>query len=323
RATLSDVADAAGTSIKTASRVMNNVTTVDPELRDRVTAAAQHLGYRPHRGAAMMRSGNSDMVGMVIRDMANSFYSRLAAGADDVASEQGCLVITCSSEGDPKHEEKLLEAVFAQRPRGLLITPTCRPSPLIKNEIALGSVVVAIDEPLPGLDVDLVAFDNYSASQEAVRAGLAMRRERFAILGDSDCLATMPVRVQGARDELKAHGIDVPPELEFRGAHTVEQARRGAAALLALANPPDAIFCANNVSALGAAAEVHASGLDVAIVAFDTFPLCQTLPHPVIVVEHDDREMGRQAARLLFERLGNPQRPAQQITMPTRVRSYR
>ncbi|GAA4889369.1 LacI family DNA-binding transcriptional regulator [Tessaracoccus lubricantis] len=322
RATLTDVADAAQVSLKTASRVINGVATVHPELRDRVLEAASMLAYRPHRGAATMRSGTSDMVGMVIRDMANIFYSRVAAGAADVAGEQECLVITCSSEGVADQEAKLLEAVFAQRPRGLLITPTATPQPLILAEMALGCAVVAIDEPLVGLDVDSVSFDNYGASREALGAALELGRNRFAILSDTDRLATMPPRIQGAKDALAERGLGVLPEMEIRTAHTDEQAHEAIVGLLSLAEPPDAVFCANNISALAAASEVRARGLDVAIVAFDNFPLSHTLPQPVVLVEHDDREMGRAAARLLFERLTDPGRETHHLTMRTQVRRY-
>lgn len=322
RATLTDVAREAGVSLKTASRVLNGVPSVADELRERVLAAAQGLSYRPHRGAATMRSGTSDMVGMVIRDMANIFYSRLAAGVADEAGRHGCLVITCSSEGLSEREEKLLEAVFSQRPRGLIITPTAQASPLMVAEAALGCPVVAVDEPLKGLDVDTVTFDNVRACREAVTAALDLGRSDFAILSDSDRIGTMEPRVRGARAALAERGLSPAPERTATDVHTVEQAREATVRLLSTDNPPDAIFCANNVSALGAAPEIHARGLDVAIVAFDDFPLSQTLPHPVVVVEHDDRAMGREAARLLFERIARPERPLHHVTIPTNLYVY-
>lgn len=322
RATLTDVAREAGVSLKTASRVINGVPSVADDLREQVLGAAQRLSYRPHRGAATMRTGTSDMVGMVIRDMTNIFYSRLAAGAADEAGRHGCLVITCSSEGLPEREEKLLEAVFAQRPRGMIITPTAQASPLMVAEAALGTPVVAVDEPLQGLEVDTVTFDNFSACREAVAAAVDLGRQDFAILSDSTRIGTMEPRVMGAHAALADRGLRVAPERTATEVHTVEQAREATARLLSTPHPPDAIFCANNVSALGAAPEVHARGLDVAIVAFDDFPLSQTLPHPVVVVEHDDRAMGREAARLLFERIAQPERPLQHVRIPTHLYTY-
>ncbi len=322
RATLTDVALEARVSIKTASRVINGIETVAPHMRDQVLAAASQLGYRPHRGAATMRSGTSDMVGMIIRDMSNHFYSSLAAGAADEAEVHGCLVITCSSEGSPEREAQLAEAVFSQRPRGLLITPTAVTAPLIRTEVSFGTPVVAIDEPLEGLDVDSVSFDNLRTTREAVRAAVSTGRQDFAILSDSLALRTMAPRIHGVQEALAGSGLEVRPGMAITDIHTESQARAATARILSSARPPDAIFCANNVSALGAAAEIHTSGLDVAIVAFDEFPLSHTQSGPVLVIEHDDRAMGAMAARLLFERLADPGRATRHIIVDTSLRIH-
>lgn len=322
RATLTDVANRAGVSIKTASRVINGIPTVSPDLRDRVIEATETLAYRPHRGAATMRSGTSDMVGVIIRDMANSFYSHVAAGAAEGAGLLECLTITCSSEGSANREQRLLEAVFAQRPRGLIITPTAPASPLMKAEMALGCPIVAVDEPLTGAETDSVSLDNYAGSRLAVDAALELGRSRFAILSDSDHLATMAPRIQGAQDALEAHNLRVPTNKVIRNVHTQSDARQATMELLGLEEHPDVIFCANNVAAIGAASEIHSSGHDVAIVAFDAFPLSHTLPQPVFVIEHDDREMGRLAARLLFERIASPDGPIQHLIIPTTLNKY-
>lgn len=322
RATLTDVAKDAGVSLKTASRVINGIETVAPHMTAQVLEAATRLGYRPHRGAATMRSGTSDMVGMIIRDMSNDFYSALAAGAAEEAEKHGCLVITCSSEGSPEREAKLAEAVFSQRPRGLLITPTPTTASLIRTEIALGTPVVSIDEPLDDLNVDSVSFDNLNASRDAVTAAIALGRRDFAVLSDSAALRTMKPRVRGVREALAGSNLRVRPHLAVKDIHTESQARAAAARILAMPEPPDAIFCANNVGALGAAAEIHNSGLDVALVAFDDFPLSHTQGGPVLVVEHDDRAMGAMAARLLFERLADPTLVARHVTVETTLRIH-
>ncbi|TRY18995.1 LacI family transcriptional regulator [Tessaracoccus rhinocerotis] len=322
RATITDVARDAGVSLKTVSRVMNGVPTVDARMREDVLAAAKRLGYRPHRGAATMRSGRSSMVGMIIRDMTNPFYSTVAAGAADEAEEHHCLLITCSSEGSPQRQAELAEAVFAQRPGGLLITPTRGTDATIAAEVAMGTPVVAVDERLDGLTVDTVSFDNHRAARGAVAAAIRMGRRRFAALSDSDALATMPLRVAGATEALTEGGLAFGQGHVLTGIHTEPEARAAAAQLLSVAEPPDAIFCANNVSAIGAAAEIHQRGLDVAIVVFDEFPLSRTLPFPVVAIDHDDREMGRAAARLLFRRVAEPSRPVENVVIPTTLRTH-
>lgn len=322
RATITDVAREAGVSLKTVSRVMNGVQTVDRRMREDVLVAAKRLGYRPHRGAAMMRSGRSSTVGMIIRDMTNPFYSTVAAGAADEVEKHGCLLITCSSEGSPERQEQLAEAVFAQRPGGLLVTPTRGTGGTIAAEVAMGTPVVAIDETLDGLEVDSVTFDNHRAARNAVRAAIGLGRQRFAALSDSDALATMPLRLAGATEALTEAGLAFGPGQVITGVHTEPEARDATAQLLQVSEPPDAIFCANNVSAVGAAAEIHHRGLDVAVVVFDEFPLSRTLPFPVVAVDHDDREMGRAAARLLFRRIADPGREVENVIIPTTLRTH-
>lgn len=322
RATLTDVAREARVSLKTASRVINGVKTVSPQMQEQVREAAALLGYRPHRGAATIRSGTSDMVGMIIRDMSNDFYAALAAGAAEEAEKHRCLLITCSSEGLPERQNRLVEAVFAQRPRGLLITPTSAKCPMIETEFALGTPVVAIDEHVPNVDVDIVQFDNFNASKEATIAAIDSGRRDFAVLSDGEILGTMPARVDGVKSALAERDLSVRDGLNIDYIHSESQARSAVSRILTLAQPPDAIFCANNVAARGAAAQIHDSGRDIAIVSFDNFPLSHTQNVPVFVIEHDDRAVGATAAGLLFERMKDPDRPSQTITIETVLRLH-
>lgn len=142
------------------------------------------------------------------------------------------------------------------------------------------------------------------------------------MLSDTTAIRTMAPRLEGADAALARAGLTADPSLRVGGLHTVSEARAATARVLSMAEPPDAIFCANNVCALGAAAEIHVRGLDVALVAFDDFPLSHTQNYPVYIVEHDDREMGRTAARLLFERLADPGRPLQSVVIPTTLRIH-
>lgn len=322
RPRLADVAREAGVSIKTASRVINGVTTVDPGMRQRVLDAANRLHYRPHRGAATMRSGTSDMVGMIIRDMSNPFYSGLAAGAADEAAIHNCLLITASSEGSPEKEARLTDAIFSQRPRGLLITPSAEPAPQLITEQEMGCPITALDEPVKGLETDTVTFDNRGAAEEATETALALGRQRFGFISDAASLGTMRWRVDGMMSAIRRQGLEVPAHRQRWDVHTEAEARTAAAEILSDDTPPDALFCCNNVAAVGAALEIHARGLDVALVGFDEFSLSRTLSHPVIVVEHDAQAMGRAAARLLFQRMQDPSLPIQHVIAPTHLRRH-
>ncbi len=322
RATLNDVADYAKVSLKTASRVLNGVTTVAPDLRDRVLEAATSLHYRPHRGAATMRSGHSDMIGMVIRDLENPFYSALAVGAAEVSEANGCLLITSSSEGSLQRQQQLLEAVLAQRPAGIIITPAPGEDELLRSERDRSLPIVAVDEAL-SFEADTVTFDNFGGAFSAVKLAIEGGHRRFGVISESLAIGTMPQRVEGALSALRAHQLGYHPELVVQNVHTYGQARTAARALLQSTDPPDVLFCANNVAAVGAAAEIHRCGASTTLVSFDDFPLSDALGFPTIVVSHDTRQMGREASRLLFSRIAEPDLPPRHITVPTELHQYR
>lgn len=316
RPTLTDVAARSGVSLKTVSRVINGVETVSPELAARVHAAVEALGYRHNRMAAMLRSGRSEMIGVIIRDMTNPFYSSLAAGAADVAEQHRTLVFTAASDGDPAREQALLEQMLDRRVDGVILTPADSPNPTLKGEAA-GTPMVAVDVSAQGVDLDLVAFDNVADTRRAMTAAIEAGHRRFAMILDSYELRTMEARAAGAHEALAAAGLELDPELVRPGHHTIEAAARVAAELLDRADPPDAVFCANNIAALGVASEIRRRRARTAIVAFDDFPLSSTLPNPVFCVVHDPRQMGATAARLLFDRIADPDREVRRETMPT------
>ena len=207
RATLNDVAREAGVSIKTASRVLSGVETVNPTLRDKVQRAAAGLDYRPNRAAAMMRSGRSDMVGMIIRDLSNPFYSTLAAGVGDIAERHGRLLITCSSEGTPHRQSSLIEAVMSQRPVGLIITPTTGTDRQLISEADRRTPIVAVDELPTGIDIDTVTFDNSRGSRSGVATAVKLGRRNFVTISAGPQLTTMGPRVAGAAEAPSAAGL--------------------------------------------------------------------------------------------------------------------
>ncbi len=320
RATLNDVAREAGVSIKTASRVLSGVETVNQTLRDKVQRAAAGLDYRPNRAAAMMRSGRSDMVGMIIRDLSNPFYSTLAAGVGDIAERHGRLLITCSSEGTPHRQSSLIEAVMSQRPVGLIITPTTGTDRQLISEADRRTPIVAVDELPTGIDIDTVTFDNSRGSRSGVATAVKLGRRNFVTISAGPQLTTMGPRVAGAAEALSAAGLPVRPTVDVIGPNTTDTARTAAYSVLDGPERPDAIFCTNNVVALGVAEAIVERQADVAIVSFDDFSLSSTMPVPVIVIDHDTRQMGRAAATLLFARLDDPQLAPQHLRIATSIR---
>ncbi|WP_166646818.1 LacI family DNA-binding transcriptional regulator [Enemella evansiae] len=313
------MARAAQVSLKTVSRVVNEEANVSPEMAEKVRRAADSLGYRHNRMAALLRSGRSGMISLIIRDLTNSFYSAVAVGAEAVVESQRSLLVISSHEARLDRQQELLEVMLNHRADGIILAPAAGIDPLLKAEVARGMPVVAIDVEPPGTQIDSVTFDNRRAARDAVDEAIRMGASRFAMIFESYQLATMGLRRDGAVDALRAHGLEVRPELIRDGAQSSAEAHAIAAELMAAPDPPDAIFCGNNIAAVGAAGLTR--GKNVTLISFDDFPLSTVLKAPVVIVDHDAREMGATAAEMLFQRIADPTRPVRRAICPTVIKS--
>lgn len=320
RPTLTDVAAAAGVSLKTVSRVINGIESVNDDMTRRVHEAADRLGYRRNKQAAMLRTGRSGMVAMIVRDLTNPFYAALAAGAGPVVESHDSLLVVASAHGSPDRQSHLLDGFFDHRVDGLMLTPAEGSDPALAHAVGNGTPVVGVDIPPDGIDIDTVILDNYRGAYEGVRAAAESGYRRFAFILHTYEQRTMQLRADGARAALDDLGIPLDPALIRTGSDTAACAGALATELLLRDDPPECIFCANNVVSLGVASTLRQHRADIALVAFDDFPLSATLSLPVWVIDHDPQEMGATAARLLFERMKDPALPPRTVTVPTTVR---
>lgn len=313
-----DVARVAGVSVTTVSRVVNGVDTVDLELREKVVAAIAETGYQRNANAHTLRArGHSATIGLLIEDIANSFYSVMAAGVAEVALERGVLLFTASSEEDPERERSVLAAMCERRVDGLLIVPTKADHSYLRSQIELGTHVVCLDRRAAGLKADAVLIDNAGGTRQAIEHLLSRGHRRIALLFDSPDIPTMRIRMDTALKVLAEAGRPADPRLVREPIHTPAEARAAMLELLAEPKPPTAVFCGNNRSTIGAVEALIAADATLDVVGFDDFEAASSLARPVTIVGFDTREMGRRGARMLFNRIdGNTARTRRHV-MPT------
>ncbi|WP_239123043.1 LacI family DNA-binding transcriptional regulator [Sphaerisporangium siamense] len=326
RPTMNDVAATAGVALKTVSRVVNDEPGVNAATADRVRQAIALLGYRRNEGARDLRRGRTASIGLVIEDVADPFYSGLSRAVEDVALGNGSLVFTGSSGEDPGRERELVLAFCARRVDGLIIVPAGADHGYLVPELTAGIRVVFADRPAgPGLDVDTVLCDNAGGAGAGTAHLIAHGHRRVAFLGDNPAIFTAGERLRGYREALAGAGLPYDPALVAMG--TTEQARVHAdlARLLALPDPPTAVFTGNGrvtVTALRALESLgprpSATG-GLAIVGFDDFELADLLTPAVTVVAQDPAGLGRTAADLLFRRLAGDAAPPERLRLPTRL----
>lgn len=318
RPTMRQVARRAGVSLKTVSRVVNGEPGVAAATARRVQDALETLNFRPNDLARSLRQGTPSLaLGFIIQDLANPFYSTLARAVEDVARQRDVALMLASSEGDRAREREMVESMLRRRVDGLLLVTASTDHAYLAREIALGTPVVFVDRPPLELDADAVLFDNRSGARQAVGHLLRRGHRRIGVLSDANTIYTFRERVDGYHEALTAWGAPVDPHLARIGLSTAEHAQRATLDLLALAEPPTALFATNNRMSLGALRAMRSSGQQVALVGFDDFELADLLPVPVTVVAHDPALLGRRAAELLFARLDGDRSPTRSVIIPT------
>ena len=318
-----DVALLAGVSLKTVSRVVNGVSTVDPALVARVRDAAGKLGYRPNLTASSLRRTDrrTATIGMLVEDAANPFSAALMRTVENVARDRGVLVLFSSLDEDAARERELAGALIDRRVDGLLIVPAGRDHSYLINERAAGTCVVFADREPRLLDADAVVSDNRNGAIQAVNHLLAAGHRRIGYLGDQLKIATAEQRLDGYRHALELARLPVDEQIIWHEASSEEAAIEATARMLRLADPPTALFTGQNLVTIGASRALRALDVHerVAMVGFDDFPLADMLRPGMTVIAQDIVTMGKLAAEILFRRLDGDQSPTATHVVPTRL----
>lgn len=319
RPTMVDVAADAGVSLKTVSRVINGVATVDAGLAERVNASIEKLGFRRNVVAASLRSGASATIGLITADLANSFYTSVASAVSAVAVRQGFQVIMASTDEHPDAERALALDLCQRRVSGLILVPSGPTQAYLQPEIRLGTPVVFLDRPGVDAAADAVLIDNRGGAEAAMRELLDAGHRRIALLFDALAIFTMGERLEGVKAALEGVGVGLDPALLATDLHTPELARAALQRLLAEPDPPSAVFCANNRATIGAVEALVAAGARMPVTGFDDFEASRLLPFPVRLVDYDTPQLGVAAAERLFARIGGDRSNPVVVLQPTHL----
>ncbi|MEU7588132.1 LacI family DNA-binding transcriptional regulator [Micromonospora sp. NPDC049230] len=302
---IKEVARHAGVSLGTVSNVLNRPSTVTPTTRQRVLDAIAELGYVRNDSARQLRAGRSRTVAIVVLDVANPFFTDVVRGAEQVVEEAAAMLVVCSSGEDRAREHRHLELLEEQRVRGVLITPVGHGvQPDLERLHARGIPVVLVDRGCGQANRCSVAVDDVLGGRLAVEHLLERGHRRLAYIGGPFAIPQVADRHAGAAAALADRG-----ELRVTQTKglTVAAGRHAAADLVALpaAARPTAVFCANDLLALGVLQELTERGLrvpdDIAIVGYDDIEFAGAAAVPLSSVRQPREQLGRTAAQLLLE----------------------
>jgi LacI family transcriptional regulator len=328
--TIQDVAARAGVSPMTASRALSGTQNVSKVLREKVEKAARELGYRRNEYARALRPGQkSGLIGILVTNLSNPYYAAVLEGAEEIAAAHGRRILIGATHEDAARERELVAEFIGRQAEGLIVVPTGGENSHLKPDY-LGSIpLVLASREVEGITADTVLIDDINGASRAIDLLLREGHERIAFLGNAVSVFTGQRRFEGYREAHSKHGIEVRDELVKRNQQDVASAEQAVTELLALDEPPTAIFGANNRNTIGAVRALSAarrlapdqsgeSGL-IRLAGFDIFDLADIVNPPLVVVDHDARELGRTAAELLMDRLDGERRdrPARTVELET------
>ena len=311
--TLSDVAQAAGVGVATASRAVNGGTNVSARSLKKVEAAIRQLGYQPNHAARILKGGRTKTVGLLVPSIADSFFASCAEAAGVVARLHDSLLIVAVSNNDRATEMGSLAVLMRHRPDGLLLVPSGAGSRQLVSFVRTSAIpIVTIDRPIPGSGCASVLTDNFEAACAATRHLLEHGYRRILCFSGEPDLFTIRERIRGYRQVIEAAGLPLLVDTSWNG--DADAAAHLLSRHLAGRQPPDAIFTLKNSATIATFQALRRLRIPVpsgvALLGFDDFELAGTLRPSASVVQQPIVDVGRRAAELLFAQLGRVPHPA-------------
>lgn len=320
-ATIRDVALAAGVSAATVSRVLNANAEVRAELRSRVLDAVSTLGYHPNRAARSLRTRATSVLGLIISDITNPFFTSMVRGVEDAAQSAGYSVVLANADEDLSKEARYLGVAAAEQMAGVVLSPASDRTTNIDVLTSQGIPVVTIDRRLHDPQVDSVTVNNHHAAKEATLHLLRQGCRRVACIAGPPQTTTAAGRLAGYRAALRDAGMPFDPALVIRGDFRIEGGREATRSLLGLHEPPDGLFISNNLMTVGSLEALVEAGVrlstDIAVVGFDDMSWFMGTRPSLALVRQPTYAIGNHAANLLLRRIRGESFPPQRIVLPT------
>jgi len=308
------VAERAGVSVATVSRVLNNNPTVARSLAVRVMRAVEETGYRPNGIARSLRTRTTQTIALLIPDISNPFFAELARGVEDTAVRARHSVLLCNTDEDSEKERTYLDLAEAAQVAGVILSAHDRDADISRlQRDHLPAVVV--DRPLRTA-TDFVGVRSFEGARAATRHLIEQGWERPACITGPRSAYTAAARLRGYVAAVREHsGTPLYRHADFKS----ESAKAAAASLLDMEPPPDAILTANEPMGLGVLAELAERGLrigrDIGLITFDDAPWAPFVDPPITVVSQPAYDIGARACELLLGVIQSGEAPAPRKVM--------
>jgi LacI family transcriptional regulator len=319
--TLKQLSRLAGVHPSTVARVLGEDPhqRVSDEVRQRIVALAHEHGYQPNHLARSLRTKRTEVIGTLIPDISNPFFALLFRGIEDALAQRAFSVILANTDDDPTREERGIAMLRGRQVDGLILATARRNDPAVLELAAEGFPFVMVNRHTDPIAANAVVPDDYAGAGAAVEHLIALGHRHIGHIAGSDSISTGHSRRHGYRDALHRHSLPVDPALVGQGNYRESGGYEAMRGLLALDQPPTAVFAVNDLAASGALRAAREAGLhvprDVSIVGFnDLSTVVQTTP-ALTTLRVPLHEMGMAAGQLLAQLL-NEEMSAEPVVMP-------
>ncbi|GCF07553.1 LacI family DNA-binding transcriptional regulator [Dictyobacter arantiisoli] len=319
--TIVDVADEAGVSYATVSRVINNKDHVSPEKRERVLRAMAQLGYVANLQARSLAGGSSHVVGLLVNYLSSSYTIEIMRGIDEVLQTHHYDLVLYTTHTRKTKESAYVARLTRHLADGLLLILPQETTSYLDALRQRRFPHVLVDYLSDGAYAPSVATTNFQGAYDAMNYLLELDHRRIGFITGGRETGCAQQRLEGYQAALKDHGLPYDPQLVYYGKFLQPQGYQGAQTLLNLADPPTAIFASNDSMAFGVMEAARERGLhlpeDLSILGFDDIPQAAQVHPPLTTVHQPLNKMGQRAAELLLDYMADPLAPIERIELPT------
>jgi LacI family transcriptional regulator len=309
RSSIKDIARDCELSVMTVSRALRNAYGIHPKTREKILESAKRLDYIPNRLATNLVLKKTDTVGIVVPDIARSFFPVLFRGLEMVLNERGYHLFLCCSYDQVQKEEEQVMALLERRVDGIILAPasTSHSKKIIDSIQNQNCPVVLVDRLVPGVEADTVTATDFEGAIEITNHLIQQGFQNIVHIAGSQDIWTASERLRGFTEAMRAANREIQPEQIIPAGFTFEDGEAAARELLKRKNRPDAIFCVNDPVAIGVYKILRENGVvipdDVALTGFSAIAESELLEVPLTTVQQNAQDLGAEAAKLLLARL--------------------
>lgn len=315
-ATMNDVARLAKVSVATVSATISGKKYVSPELKERVQQAIAEIGYRPNVVASQLKLGRTHLIGLVIPDISNPFYTDIVANVQTFARAENLSVTLGISDQEPKREKEMIEFMSAQHAEALIICSCGYGGETIQalENASRYMGLVLVDSIPGGVRADTVSLDNFAAGHMATDHILSFGHRDIGIVTGPPSAKSSADRLRGYTAAMQQAGVSPNAAFQVDGGFDMDKGYDAAMALLADGPRPSALFVCNNLMLIGVMRALSEIGLkvpqDISVVSIDDFPWASAFSPAITTVRQPTADMGKAAFELAKKRMGPNDDPA-------------